>query len=370
MDKIIKDILTKIENNGFEAYIVGGYVRDLYLDIKSTDIDISTNALPKDLIKIFKQGILSKESYGSFKIKKNNYQFDITTYRKEAKYVNRRPTEVTYINNLIEDLQRRDFTVNSLCMNLKGQIIDLLDGVKDIEQKLIRTIGSPKEKFKEDPLRILRAVRFSIVLDFNLEQETNKWLKKQAKLVKTLSYDRKKEELEKIFVSKNFLKGLEILKKYNLLNHLEIKYKKIIPVNDLCGIWAQIEVSNKYPFTKQETENINIIKKIIKYGKIDNTTLFDYGLYLNTVAGSVLGLKQGLISKQYSALPIKSLKDIDIETKEIIKLLNIKPSNILKEIINDLKNKILKLELKNDQVELEKYLVGKWKNDKRIVKPI
>ena len=359
MDKVIKEVLNKIESNGFEAYIVGGYVRDLYLGIKSTDIDISTNALPKDLLKIFKSGLKSKESYGSFRIKKHNYQFDITTYRKEAKYVNRRPTEITYINNLVEDLQRRDFTVNSLCMNQKGQVIDLLNGIPDIEHRIIRAIGSPKEKFKEDPLRILRAIRFSIVLDFNIEAETNKWIKKYAKLVRSLSYDRKKEELEKIFVSKNIIKGLEILKKYNILNHLEIKYKNIIPVNDLCGIWAQIEMSNKYPFTKQEIENINIIKKIIKYGKIDNITLFDYGLYLNSVAGSILGLKQQIISKKYNDLPINSLKDIQIETKEIIDLLKIKPSNKLKEIINDLKLKILNLELKNENKVIKDYLVGK-----------
>lgn len=370
MDKIIKSVLTKIEDNGFEAYIVGGYVRDLYLGIKTTDVDISTNALPKDLIKIFKSGTLSKESYGSFNIKKNEYQFDITTYRKEANYVNRRPTSVIYINNLLEDLQRRDFTINSLCMNKKGEIIDLLDGVNDLENKLIRVIGSPKEKLKEDPLRILRALRFSIVLNFKIEPETLKWIKKYTKLIKNLSYERKKEELEKMFVSNNLVKGFAYLKKLNILRELEIKYKKIVLVDDLCGIWSQLDFSPKYPFTRQEKENITTIQKILKYGKINNTTLFNYGLYYNNVAGKILGLNAHKISTMYQELPIKTLKDINITTEEIIELLNIEPSIKIKKITEDLKAQILNNKLINEKEKIKHYLVGKWKNVKGFTKSI
>lgn len=360
MDKIIKTVLSKIEENGFEAYIVGGYVRDLYLGIKTTDIDISTNALPKDLIKIFKSGVLSPESYGSFRIKKNGYQFDITTYRKESNYVNRRPTNVEYINNLLEDLQRRDFTINSLCMNKRGEIIDLLEGIQDIEKRQIRMIGSAKDKLKEDPLRILRALRFSIVLDFKIADDTLKWIKKYNKLITTLSYERKKEELEKIFISKNITKGFEVLKKLNILKQLEISYKTIVHVDDLCGMWSQLEYSPKYPFTKQEKENIQTIQKIIKYGKIDNTTLFNYGLYYNNVAGKILGFNSTKISKMYQNLPIKTIKDINITTEEILELLHIEPSEKIKRINDDLKNKILNNDLKNELIEIKKYLVKKW----------
>ncbi len=370
MDKIITQVLNRIEDNGFEAYIVGGYVRDLYLGIKSTDIDISTNALPKDLIKLFKKGILSKEYYGSFRIIKNNYLFDITTYRKEGSYVNRRPTEITYINNLLEDLQRRDFTINSICMNKKGEIIDLLGGIKDIEKKQIRVIGSPSKKFMEDPLRILRAIRFSTILNFKLADDTEKWIKKYAKLVKELSYVRKKEELEKILLSKNVLKGISLLKKLKLLHHLEISIKSFVPVDDIFGMWAQIDCSPNYPFAKKELENINNIKKIIKYGRIDNNSLFNYGLYLNNVAAKVLKDNPSRINMLYNNLPIRSVKDIKITSKEIIDLLNITPSPKLKIIIEDLKTQILNSKLKNENEIIKKYLVGKWVNAKGDFKSI
>lgn len=370
MDSNILKVLNKIEENGFEAYIVGGYVRDLSMGIKTTDIDITTNALPKDLFKIFKKGTQSKDKYGSFRIIKPPYLFDITTYRKESSYVNRRPTEVIYINNLLEDLQRRDFTINSIIMNKNGEIIDLLDGLTDIKNKTIRVIGSPKIKLKEDPLRILRAIRFSTILDFKINDEATKWIKKYNKSVQTLSYARKKEELEKILISKNALKGLTLLNNLGLTKNLDIKFKKVIFVDDLCGMWAQIDVSDKYPFSNKEKENINNIKKILKYGKIDNTVLFEYGLYLCSVAGKILKIDYADINIKYNDLPIKSIKDIEINTKEIMTTLNIKPCNLLKVILEDLKNKILTLELKNEKDIIKLYLVGKWKNAKGDIKSV
>ena len=168
MDKNIYEILNKIEKCGFEAYIVGGYVRDYLLGIKSYDIDICTNALPKDIAKIF-IGNVSNINYGSYKLTFNNYNFDITTYRRELEYTNRRPTKIEYTSNLLLDIERRDFTMNTIIMNKKGEIIDLLGGINDIQNKKIKCVGNPDNKLKEDPLRILRAIRFAITLNFSLD---------------------------------------------------------------------------------------------------------------------------------------------------------------------------------------------------------
>lgn len=359
METIIEQVLTKIESNGFEAYIVGGYVRDLYLGISSTDIDIATNALPKDLIKIFTDGIISNESYGSFRLIKGKFLFDIMSYREEFNYVNRKPTKIIYVNNLLTDLNRRDFTINSLCMNSKGEVIDLLGGINDIENRLVKVIGNPEIKLKEDPLRIIRALRFSIILNFKLDPEIIKYTKKYIKLIKTLSYDRKKEELEKIFISPNVVQGLQFMKDLKVLDSLEVSYANIVAVDNICGMWSQLEYCPRYNFTKNEMEQINIIRQIIKCGKIDNNTLYDYGLYLNNVAGKIMGVSSTKIIKQFNKLPIKSVSEINIKATEIIETLNIKPCDIIKKIYADLKIKIINNELKNEKEVIINYIKGK-----------
>ncbi len=360
MDIEIKNILEKIEENGFEAYIVGGYVRDYLLGIKSLDVDISTNALPKDVINIFN---IKKEtsSYGSITIKNGKYNFDITTYRKESNYENRRPQTVEYTNNLILDIKRRDFTINSICMNKEGTIFDYLNGQKDLENHLIKVIGNTDEKLTEDPLRILRAIRFSIILGFKLDDEIINFINLHKDLIKNLSYTRKKEELDKIFSSKNVLKGLKFLKELDLLSALEINYDKIIHSSDLLAIWSQISFSPNYPFTKDNLKVINKIREITKQGKIDCLTLYKEGLYICQVAASVLKINKQEINNMYANMQIKSRKDICINNIDIINILNIKPSKKLKDVYNDIELNIITNSLKNDYEEIKKYLLQKWK---------
>ena len=255
MDKIIKNVLKKLESNGFEAYIVGGYVRDLLVGNISYDIDICTNALPKDLHNIFPLNNGSN-TYGGFNLKIKKYNVDITTYREEIKYENRKPIEIKYINNLVKDLERRDFTINSICMNYHGKIIDLIGGVDDINNRIIRMIGNIDKKLEEDPLRILRAIRFSAILDFRIEEELSNKLKENVFLIKFLSDIRIKNELNKILISENYKRGLKLLEEYNILKLLEISYDDIVYVNDINGMWAQLHYKKDFAFTNQEKENI------------------------------------------------------------------------------------------------------------------
>ncbi|MDD2208017.1 MAG: hypothetical protein PHG03_00860 [Bacilli bacterium] len=359
MNNKLRRILKKIEENGFEAYIVGGYVRDHILGIESTDIDICTNALPKDIVKIFK--VNAKHEYGSFSLKDGKYNFDITTYRSESDYKNRKPQHVEYVNNLITDINRRDFTINSLCMNSKGQIIDILGGKEDINNKIIKVIGSLEQKLTEDPLRILRAIRFSVVLDFKIDPKIIDFIKNNKYLLETLSFTKKEEELNRIFSSKKCGAGLKLLKDLDLLKALGINYDYVKVVPDILGIWAQIDFDEKYPFTKNSLDVITKVRKIIKKGKIDKITLYENDLYVLTVAGEVIGYDRKKITKQYASLPIKSLKDLKISADEILEILNIKPSKELKIIYEDLVTKVISGELKNNNAILKKYILNKWK---------
>jgi tRNA nucleotidyltransferase (CCA-adding enzyme) len=361
MDKIIKNILIKIENEGFEAYLVGGYVRDYLLGIASFDVDICTNALPKDLKKLFPMESNSN-NYGGFNMKIKQYNIDITTYRKELKYSNRKPTEIIYINNLFEDIKRRDFTINALCMNEMEEIIDPLNAIEDIQNRVIKIIGNPLIKITEDPLRILRAIRFATVLDFEIDEDLINTIKENTHLVLSLSGMRVKQELNKILISKNCNKGLNLLKDLGLAKVLKLDYDKVIWVSDPLVMWAQIKCEN-IPFTKVEKNYIIDIRQIINEGIINNYIIYKYGLYLSIASGEYLGIDKKNIIKMSKKLPLKKDNDLAISSEEIIQLLNIKPSIIIKNVKQELIKKILNNELKNNNKVLKNYVItnkGKW----------
>lgn len=358
MDKIIKNILKKIENEGYEAYIVGGFVRDLLMHNASFDVDICTNALPKDLKNIFPKSN-NANSYGGFNIKLKKYNVDITTYRREKKYDKRKPVEVEYINNLFEDIKRRDFTINALCMDKNDNIIDLLHSTEDLNNKIIRSIGDANEKFNQDPLRMLRAIRFASILNFKIEKETYKAIENNANLVSSLSSERIKEELTKILSNEGFLYGLSLLEQTKIAQVIGLNYKDINFTADILGMWAQIDCE-KITFSKTEKDNIAKIRQILNIKKIGNNELFNYGLYLCLVAGDILGYTHQTINRMYKNLPIYSMKDIDINGKEIINLLKTEPGKIISDIMLDIKHQILNGKLKNKKSEIKKYIMEKY----------
>lgn len=248
----VLEILNILNNNGYEAYIVGGYVRDYLLNINSNDYDICTNAHYEDLNTLFD---VSDNNYGSYKIKYKNNIYEVTTFRKDLNYLNnRKPEKVIYVNSLYEDLQRRDFTINTICMDKNKNIIDLLNGRYDLDNKIIKVVGDTDKKISEDALRILRAIRLATILNFKLDDNLYNSIKKYGYLVKNLSYFRKRQELDKIFLSNNIDYGIKLLKELELDKYLEIdlNFKK----TGLLGIWAQINNMN-YPFTKKELNIIN-----------------------------------------------------------------------------------------------------------------
>lgn len=361
------NILEKIEENGFEAYIVGGYVRDYLLGIETGDIDICTNARVKELMEIFSDMNPISNEYGAIKIITNQLRVDITTYRRDLRYNgSRRNVEIEYVDNLIDDINRRDFTMNTLCMNKNKEIIDILNGEEDIKNKIIRCVGNISDRLNEDPLRILRAVRFSTVLGFDIEPTLRQELWNNRDLINLLSRERVKEEITKILVNPNALKGLELLRDLDLLPNIGIIYpKNIVYVSDICGMYSQLELTKEFPFSKEEKNNIKVIKNILNYGNIDSNVLFTYGLYSSIVAGSILGIDTEDIISIDKGLPIRTCKDIKITSDEICQLLDIKPNKIIKLVYDELKDEILKGNIDNENVVIKSYISmnrEKWLN--------
>lgn len=356
------EILKLLKDNGFKAYVVGGYVRDLYLNRKSTDVDICTNATPKELKNIFGTAMLPTVQYGSVTVKYKKIRFEITTFRKDIKYENSRiPIKIKYIDSIVDDLKRRDFTINTLCMDENGEIFDFLNIKEDIDNKVIKMVGSPKKRLKEDSLRILRAVRFATILNFNLDDKLKHYIRKYAYLVKNLSYYRKKEELEKIFVSKNVEYGITLLKELNLVSYLELSnIDDLVITPSLIGIWAQLDVENIYSFPNHDKKVISALKEVIDKDLYDNNVLYKYGLYICSIAAEIKKLPKKIITKKYNDLIIHNIGDLNINGKDIMKILNKKGGTYIKAILSDIEGKVLNKQIKNEYDELKNYIVEKY----------
>ena len=357
-------LLKELTSHSYKAYIVGGFVRDYVLNIESNDIDITTNATPKQIKEVFEDSCLPNEDYGSVTVVKKGIRFEITTFRKEIEYLNnRKPVEIKYIDDLYSDLLRRDFTINTLCMDEDGNIIDLLFGMEDINNKIVRTVGDATSRFNEDCLRILRAIRFATILNFKLSDEIINGIKETKYLIKKLSYYRKKSELDKIFTNSNRKYGIKLLIELGLDEELELPNLSKVLESDtasLIGIWSILNVTDKYTFNKNELELIKNVNRVMDLNNLDSMVLYNYGLYVNSVAGEIKNINIKRITSEYDSLVIKSKKDIDITTDDILYILNRAPGEYLREIYNDIETEIVYKRLENKKDIICDYIVKKY----------
>jgi putative nucleotidyltransferase with HDIG domain len=242
--KEVSHVTDTLEKAGFEVYLVGGCVRDLLMDKKPKDWDLTTNAKPEEIIELFEKTVY-ENTFGTVGVcmptgenvthetdtdtdtdtvthETQKYNIiEVTPYRIEAKYSDfRHPDEVKFSDSLEDDLKRRDFTVNALALSPKGQLVDLFEGVKDMREKTIRAVGNPDDRFEEDALRMLRAVRFACQLDFSVSYETTQSILKNSELIKKISTERIHDEFVKIIMSANPASGIVMLQKFNLLKNI------------------------------------------------------------------------------------------------------------------------------------------------------
>ena len=232
----INDSVKKLTENGFEAYLVGGCVRDLILNRNPKDWDLTTNAKPEEIMALFPEHVY-ENNFGTVGIKTNSENpalkiIEITPYRIESRYSNsRHPDKIQFGDSLNKDLQRRDFTMNAIAYDLfKGQIVDPYGGQKDIKDMTIRTVGNPNERFAEDSLRMLRAIRFAAELGFTIDIETMCALSNNIKLMENVSRERIKEEFTKIIMSDNPMIALNMAERLGVLSYISPIFEKMIGV--------------------------------------------------------------------------------------------------------------------------------------------
>ncbi len=208
-------IIQTLNQNGYEAYLVGGCVRDSLLNSENHDIDITTSAMPEEIKQCFKGYTILENGiqHGTVSLILNKIPYEITTYRTDQNYLDHRhPSSISFTRRLEEDLCRRDFSINALCWHPKSGIIDLNGGIEDLNHRLIRCIGDPDRRFDEDALRILRALRFASVLGFSIDYQTEISMYKNKDLIATISTERINQEFSKLMTGTN---ASFILEKYN-----------------------------------------------------------------------------------------------------------------------------------------------------------
>ncbi|MBS6041241.1 MAG: CCA tRNA nucleotidyltransferase [Clostridium baratii] len=223
----VKYIIDEFYKNNYEAFMVGGCIRDSLLCKTPKDYDIATSAKPEITEKLFKRTIPTGIKHGTVTVLIDNEPYEVTTYRTEGEYKdNRRPDEVYFVSDIKEDLSRRDFTINAFAYNSREGLKDFFGGLDDLTNGLIRSVGDANKRFNEDALRMLRAIRFSTQLNFDIEENTLNAIKDNKDLIKNISAERIRDELCKILISNNVRTGLNLLKECGLL---QIVIPEIVP---------------------------------------------------------------------------------------------------------------------------------------------
>lgn len=201
----VRSLIDELSKNGFEAYAVGGCVRDTYLGRVPNDWDITTSATPEQMQKVFSRYrvIETGLKHGTLTVMLHGEGYEITTYRKDGEYTDhRRPDSVEFVTDLKQDLERRDFTVNAMCLNASGETVDLFGGRADLKARIIRCVGDPRKRFEEDALRILRAVRFASTFDFEIDALTAKAALEKRETLINVSPERIFSEIKKLLCGK------------------------------------------------------------------------------------------------------------------------------------------------------------------------
>lgn len=276
MPKEVQEILKKLQEAGFEVYLVGGSVRHLVMGDKPRDWDITTNAKPEEIQKIFPDSFYENK-FGTVGVKTDSQDetlkvIEVTTYRIESKYTDKRhPDEVRYADKLEDDLKRRDFTINALAMDNEGEIVDLFGGREDIKNKLARAVGNPDERFGEDALRMMRAIRLAATLGFKIETETLEAIKKNHGLMAAISKERIRDELIKIIMSPNAGEGVELLREAELMKYVLPELLEGINVGQnkhhIYNVWEHNLRALKYAANKEYSLEVRLASLLHDVGK-------------------------------------------------------------------------------------------------------
>ncbi|CAH2715763.1 CCA-adding enzyme [Neobacillus rhizosphaerae] len=385
-------VLERLEAAGYEAYFVGGSVRDYLLKKQISDVDIATSATPVEVKEIFSKTVDIGIEHGTVLVLYNQESYEITTFRTEAEYQDyRRPKEVAFIRNLKDDLKRRDFSMNAIAMDKNGKLIDPFKGQLAIKDKLIQTVGRAEDRFREDALRMMRAVRFVSQLSFSIENDTLTALTNHIDLLENIAVERKKVEFEKLLIGNNRRIALKMILDTNLFLYLPGLNNNKQELEQLQNF--QYDSLNKKEMWSLLLFCIDIKEKLIEtflrdwrmpikeIREIQHTLFFlkkrlqqewsIYDLYNagydNILSAEKLYLVFTRIKESdsikhwldlYEQLPIKYLSDMNVTGNDVMEWLNKSGGPWLKDTLLKIERAIVEGKLENNKQKIKEWLMA------------
>ncbi|CAK1227443.1 CCA tRNA nucleotidyltransferase [Fructobacillus fructosus] len=377
-----KPILEKINQAGYEAYFVGGCVRDMILGQELHDVDIASSAYPEEIKQIFDKTVDTGIQHGTVMVLDHGEGYEITTFRTESTYTDfRRPDSVTFVRSLEEDLKRRDFTINAFALDADGQVIDLFNGLGDLEKKQIRAVGDAKERFTEDALRMMRALRFASKLDFAIEEKTLEALEALAPNLEKIAVERIQVEFEKMLMGQAAGQALLTMVEVDLLPYLPGQAEFVTNEHllylashlqnrqpqSLAQVWTlyiativrpAVDLQKELRSWKLSREIMATVGRLAPaIQKADSLTIWDV-YQINDLAETLLAALKILsfsptllrrIEELFFNLPIRSAKDLAVNGGQLIKAGLATPGPLLGKQLSAIELAVVEGRLENEQ---------------------
>ncbi|ARK25946.1 CCA tRNA nucleotidyltransferase [Sporosarcina sp. P37] len=385
-----RQVIRELQAAGYEAYFVGGAVRDALLGKQPLDIDITTSATPQQVKAIFSRTVDIGIAHGTILVLMQGEAVEVTTFRTESTYSDlRRPDEVVYVTSLKEDLQRRDFTINALAMTVDGRLIDLFGGQDDLKQRIIRSVGDPEERFGEDALRIFRALRFSSVLDFDIEAKTLDAMKKLAPSLRHITIERIKAELDKLFQGENPSRAFhysreiglpqlfpEFLSAFNSLDastpflHARHGYAAMLALTDATAA----ELSRYFKLSNEEKRFLTQCEEaraIRSQRKFDSWDYYSFPADVLETAEKIThsnhessGLSRQQIEQQKECLPIQQRADLAFTGNDLLTWSRKKGGKWTSEWIEKIERAVVHGRIENDAQAIKEWFIDEITREK------
>ncbi|WP_025784865.1 CCA tRNA nucleotidyltransferase [Sporosarcina sp. D27] len=381
-----RTVITRLNEFGYEAVFVGGAVRDFLLGKEPTDIDIATSATPEQVKSVFKNTIDLGTEHGTVLVIESGEPIEVTTYRTEGTYSdNRRPDEVHFVTSLEEDLKRRDFTINALALRIDGEVVDPFNGREDLSTKTIRAVGNASERFNEDALRMIRAVRFVSVLGFELEYSTKESITALASTIKTLSVERIKSEFDKLFQGTFAHDALKLLAETNLSEALPLfperqdTWLQCAPFRNSLEGWASLmiagdfdasEVVRAYKLSNKERLYLKSIQKFFEIRQqraytIDDYYAAEYSTLVSVEKMIVAFTHQVMIDENeiklaMNGLPIHSKQELAVKGEQLMEWTDKKAGRWLGEAIQAIEHAVLYQVIPNEQNAIKEWFLHEY----------
>jgi tRNA nucleotidyltransferase (CCA-adding enzyme) len=382
-------VLTALEESGFQAYFVGGAVRDAIMQRTISDIDIATSATPEQVKSIFPRTVDVGIQHGTVIVIHQGTAYEVTTFRREGEYENfRKPLSVSFVDDLKEDLQRRDFTMNAIAMDRMGNYSDPFHGVEDIQQRRIRTVGEPMERFHEDALRMLRAFRFSSQLQFTIDEDTLRAIQNLKANLAFISVERKCQEFRKLMMGANRIQSLQQLQDIGLVEFLpgfqdelfQNAYPSSFPQEisafseESMWLWMIKSIEEKSLFLRSWKLPVKFIQERMEdvawFGMMLQRPLDVYDMYLiqeetiqhvlpvlGLVIGTPMEKKQVELIHQKRNLRLQKRSELAISGNDILSLTSQKAGPWVETVLRAVEKAVLEGTVENQKEDLKEFIL-------------